>query len=217
MSKGILWDNDGILTDTERLFYEINRDVLAEHGVDLSIENYVEWFLVSNRGAWHVLSARGYAERELSLLRSERNQRYGQLLANKTDLVRPGLAALLTKLRSRARMAIVTASFRDHLELAHRGKSILHHFDVIVTKEHTARSKPAPDCYLNALGKLNLRNRQCIAIEDSPRGLTAALSADLQCIVMRSPFLRDYPFVGAVAVVDDLNELSDALDAFLAS
>ena len=60
MSKGILWDNDGILANTETLFYQTNRELLGEHDVHLTVERYVVWFLVSDIGAWHVLANLGY-------------------------------------------------------------------------------------------------------------------------------------------------------------
>lgn len=215
MSKAILWDNDGVLTDTEQLFYQANREVLARHGVELGTERYIEWFMVANSGAWHLLAERGYDESRLAQLRDERNARYAQALREAGDLVRPGIPALLSRMRARARMAIVTASFGEHLALAHGRQSFLGHFDVIVTREDAALPKPAPDCYLRALDKLALPPSRCIAVEDSPRGLAAAGAAGLPCIVIRSRLLWDYPFAGALAVVDDAAQLEEALDAFL--
>ncbi|WP_367576099.1 HAD-IA family hydrolase [Noviherbaspirillum album] len=59
----------------------------------------------------------------------------------------------------------------------------------MVTREDTKRSKPAPDCYLKALEKMELDSAPCIVIEDSPRGLAAAIAAGLQCIIIRSDLL----------------------------
>ncbi|WP_087687142.1 HAD family phosphatase [Pandoraea sp. PE-S2R-1] len=217
LSKAILWDNDGVLSDTERLFYEVNRDVLAEHGVDLTRERYVDWFLVANLGAWHVLSDRGYPAPELARLRIERNRRYSIALSTANGLTRPGLVPLLTRMKGRARMAIVTASFRDHLALAHGQDAFFEHFEAIFTRETSGQPKPAPDCYLKALDALQLTSDRCVVVEDSPRGLAAACAAGLTCIVIRSELLHDFPFVGAAAVVDNLTELERALDAFLAA
>ncbi|ODP31699.1 hypothetical protein A9762_06550 [Pandoraea sp. ISTKB] len=217
MSKGILWDNDGVLSDTERLFYEANRDVLAEHGVALSRERYVDWFLVANRGAWHMLSEKGYPEMALAKLRAERNRRYTDALSAANGLTRPGVVPLLARMKGRARMAIVTASFREHLRLAHAHGTFFEHFEAIFTRETSGRPKPAPDCYLKALDALQLTRDRCVVVEDSPRGLAAARAAGLACIVIRSELLHDYPFVGASAVVDDMTALERALEAFLAS
>jgi beta-phosphoglucomutase-like phosphatase (HAD superfamily) len=45
MLKAILWDNDGVLSDTERLFFEANRQVLAQHGIVLAHADYVACYL----------------------------------------------------------------------------------------------------------------------------------------------------------------------------
>lgn len=215
--KGILWDNDGVLSDTERLFYEANRDVLAEHGVHLDRALYIEWFLVSNLGAWHVLRQRGYSALELAQLRTERNRRYSAALSAANGLTRQGMMPLLKHIGSRVRMAIVTASFREHLELAHRDAAFFDQFEAILTRETSGRPKPAPDCYLKALETLQLSGDRCIAVEDSPRGLAAARAAGVQCIVIKSELLHDFTFIDAFAVVDSMEELSDALEAFLIS
>lgn len=215
MSKGILWDNDGVLTDTEGLFYEANRELLARHGVVLDAGRYIEWFMVANSGAWHLLAERGYSEAQLALLREERNRRYATALRDAGDLVRPGIPGLLARMRKKARMAVVTASFGEHLQLAHGRQSLLGHFDAVVTREDAALPKPAPDCYLKALSRLGLPGAACIAVEDSPRGLAAASAAGLPCIVIRSRLLEGYRFEGALAVVDDAAQLEDALESFL--
>lgn len=215
MTKGILWDNDGVLSDTEHLFFEANRDLFAEHGVHLSEERYIDWFLVSNCGAWHLLEERGYTDAQLDALRAERNSRYSRTLAAAQGFSRKELLPVIHRLSKQARMAIVTASFREHLELAHMNPAFFDYFEIIITRETAGRPKPAPDCYLRAMSDMKLSNSDCIVVEDSPRGLAAASAAGIKCVVVRSPMLRHYQFNGAVAVVDDIQELSDVLNEFL--
>ena len=59
--KAILWDNDGVLVDTERFYFEANRQKLKELGVELTLEMYQQFFLLDSRGAWHLLDGRGYS------------------------------------------------------------------------------------------------------------------------------------------------------------
>lgn len=55
--QGILWDNDGVLVDTERLFYQANRELFLPFGVDLSERDFYHWYLADHCGAWHFLQA----------------------------------------------------------------------------------------------------------------------------------------------------------------
>lgn len=68
MIKGILWDNDGVLVDTKRLFFKVNREVFANEGITLSVDDFVSWFLEGNRGAWHLLHAKGYSLEQIDYL-----------------------------------------------------------------------------------------------------------------------------------------------------
>ncbi|MFZ6819738.1 HAD family hydrolase [Undibacterium sp. Ji22W] len=214
MKHGILWDNDGVLVDTEGLFYQANRSLFAEHEIDLTPELFFDWFLLENLGAWHLLEARGVGADEIGLLRDERNRRYSALLQSHSDLEIAGINTLLAKLQGKAKMGIVTSSRADHFQLIHRKLTLLQHFDFVVTEENYANSKPAPDPYLLGLEKLAIPREHCLVVEDSPRGLRSAISAGLQCVVIRNQLSRHFSFDGAYRVVDDYSELGKAIDDF---
>ena len=99
MKHGILWDNDGVLVDTEGLFYQANRSLFAEYDIDLTPTLFFDWFLLENLGAWHLLEARGMDAVEIGLLRDERNRRYSELLLSSSDLEIKGIKTLLTSLQ----------------------------------------------------------------------------------------------------------------------
>ncbi|WP_296952009.1 HAD family phosphatase [uncultured Massilia sp.] len=214
--KAILWDNDGVLSDTERLFFEANRRVLAPHGIDLAHADYVAWYLEDARGAWHLLRARGYGEDDIAQVRRARDACYAGLLAEAaTPLGFPGVPAMLARLAPRVAMSIVTASFAEHVALAHRDGGVLEHIGAVFARAPGMRPKPHPDAYLHALQQLGLDAADCIAVEDSPRGLAAARAAGLRCIALRSELLAGYDFDGAWRVVDGHAELERELALLL--
>lgn len=214
--RGILWDNDGVLVDTETLFYEANRRLFAEHDFDLSHQHFFDWFLLENLGAWHILQARGYSDQHISALREQRNDYYAELLAQSQNLLIPGVKQAITAASRFGRMGIVTSSRRDHFEQIHQqlqaqGHDLLQHFDFVVTEGDYRNSKPAPDPYLAGLARIGLQADECLVIEDSPRGLRAALAAGLRCVVVRNAFCVGYDFPGALTVIDHHTELSEML------
>lgn len=215
MIKAILWDNDGVLCDTERLFFEANRRVLNFHGVALTREQYVAWYLEDNRGAWHVLRGRGYHEVQIAQVRTARDNCYARLLSEAGQLCFAGVGPMLSRLAQRVSMSIVTASFAEHVALAHRAGNALDHIDHIIARTDGLRPKPHPDAYVHALDKLGFHACDCIAVEDSPRGLAAARAAGLRCIILRSDLLDGYKFSGAYRVVDSHRQLESELNALL--
>jgi HAD superfamily hydrolase (TIGR01509 family) len=217
MKHGILWDNDGVLVDTEGLFYQANRSLFTEYDIDLTPTLFFDWFLLENLGAWHLLEARGMDAVEIGLLRDERNRRYSELLLSSSDLEIKGIKTLLTSLQNKVKMGIVTSSRPDHFDLIHNKLDLLPHFEFVVTEADYANSKPAPDPYLLGLEKLAIPKKHCLVIEDSPRGLRSAISTGLNCVVIRNHLSRHFAFDGAYRVVDNYTELGTVIEEFFSS
>ncbi|MEC5161066.1 HAD superfamily hydrolase (TIGR01509 family) [Janthinobacterium sp. CG_23.3] len=214
--KGVLWDNDGVLVNTEQLFYETNREVLLEHGIALTRKQFFDWFLCYSYGAWHLLQQKGYSEQRIEALRRERNRRFGEKLAQADNLINSSVDAVLSDLWRRVPMGVVTGSFREHFEQSHRDSRLAGYFDFVVWREMYINEKPEPDSYLMGLERLGLPAHACLAVEDSPRGLRAANAAGLECIVLRTDLTRGHAFDGAFCVVDSMDELRTVLASFVA-
>lgn len=215
MLQGILWDNDGVLVDTERLFYEANRDLFQRHGVALVAQHFFDWYLADNCGAWHLMDPVPGPER-IAVLREERNRAYARRLADEAIPAMDGVAALLAALAPRVRMGVVTSSNADHFHIIHGRLDLLRHFDFVLTGESYADSKPSPEPYLLGLERLGLPAEQCVVVEDSPRGLQAAVAAGIRCIVLRHALTRHRSFPGAYRVVDTMAQLREELELLLA-
>lgn len=206
MFKAIFWDNNGVLVDTEHLYFEATRRVLATVGVALTETLFHNLFLVQNRGAWHLAEALGIAPDALARMRAERDALYGELL-RRDGLVIHGVEAALSQLERRFRMAIVTSSHRDHFETIHRSTNLLHFFDFVLTREHYERSKPDPDPYSTALARTGLHPSECLVVEDSERGLRAAKAAGLACWVIPTALTRAGDFRAADRVLPAVGDV----------
>ncbi|SDA74828.1 MULTISPECIES: HAD family phosphatase [unclassified Janthinobacterium] len=213
--QGVLWDNDGVLVNTEQLFYESNRDLLVPYGIDLTPKQFFDWFLDNNYGAWHVLLGQGHAIELVDRLRAERSRLFARRLRQARQLAMPGIGSVLAALRPHVAMGVVTSAYAQHVEISHAATGLLPHFDFVLTREMYDESKPAPDGYLLGLQHLGLAATDCVAVEDSPRGLRAANAAGLECIVLRNHMNRDYAFDDAFCVVDSVAELGAVLAAFV--
>lgn len=217
MRTAILWDNDGVLVDSEVVFYEANRRYFLRYGIDLSPDLFFEWFMCSGTGAWHLLRAKGWSEKQISIGRQDRNDVYKSLLEYAFDLTQPGIGEILQQFAPRCRMAVVTSSDRRHFVQIHQKTDLLRYFELVIAAGDYRHEKPHPEPYLVALNRLDLSPQACIAVEDSPRGMQAAISAGLPCVVVRSHLTAKHSFEGAYAVVDTAAQLRDVLNEWHAS
>jgi HAD superfamily hydrolase (TIGR01509 family) len=209
-TKAIFWDNDGVLVDTEHLYFQATRDILGSIGIPLTRADYVELFLVQGKGAWHLAEARGVAPGDIDRLRDERNARYSDLLAQPPRLT-AGITTVLEALHGRYVMGIVTSSRKDHFEVIHRTTGLLKYFDFVLTASDFSRVKPDPEPYLRAVARSGVGPEACVAIEDSARGLESAKGAGIGCIVVPTALTQGSNFAGADRVLGSIGEILDVL------
>ncbi len=206
----ILWDNDGVLVDTERWYFEATRKVFADVGINLTVELYFEYFLSHSSGTSKFAFAHGLSDTDIAEMQGVRNERYLRMLEQEQITI-VGVRETLALLRPHFGMGIVTSSRLRHFEAMHRRTGLLEFFDFAITREDYARSKPAPDPYLAAVARSRLSAGRCLAIEDAPRGLIAAQAAMLDCWVIPTELTRRATFSGAARVLDHITDVSALL------
>ena len=208
--KAVFFDNDGVLVETEHLYFRATREIFERRGILLTEEMYVEYFLRQGNGAWFLLEQEDCPPHEIESLRRERNRIYAALLREETVLI-AGVDAALKRLLGNVRMAIVTSSRRDHFDLIHRRTGILTYFDFCLTREDYENAKPDPEPYLQAIKRAGCPAHECLVLEDSERGLMAAAAAGLRCIVIPRDMTRNGDFAKAYRVKRNLAEAVDEI------
>ena len=209
-TKAIFWDNDGVLVDTEHLYFQATQHVLASIGLPLTREDYIELFLVQGRGAWHFAEEQGVAPPEIERLRNARNALYGDWLAQGPRVL-PGVTQVLDALHGKYMMGIVTSSRKDHFDVIHRNTDLLKYFDFVLTAADFERVKPDPEPYRRAVERSGVDRQACVAIEDSARGLESARGAGIGCIVVPTALTQGSNFAGADRILGSIAEILDVL------
>jgi HAD superfamily hydrolase (TIGR01509 family) len=211
MLKAILWDNDGVLVDTEHLYFRACREALARVDVELSEERYIDLFLKKSEGLLRMISEHGVGESEAELLRRWRDARYIELLGEGITVIE-GVSDVLRTLHGKVQMGIVTGSRRRHFETIHAKTDLLPYFDFVLVREDYGESKPDPEPYLEAMRRNGLEAAECLVVEDSDRGLRAALAAGVRCAVIPQGMTRGLDFSGALRVLASIGEIPDLVD-----
>ncbi len=211
MYKAVFWDNDGVLVDTEKFYFQANAFILKQHGINLSLQNYIDFFLKNNTGAWHLLGEIAGDKIFIDKLRDERNKIYCSLLETE-DLRIEGIKKTLKHLSKRYIMAIVTSSRKEHFDVIHKRTGYLKYFNFSLVREDYGNSKPDPEPYLKALSIAKVLPEEALVIEDSERGLISAKSAGLDCWIIKNDLNAAYSnFEKADNIFNRIEEILDFL------
>ncbi|MBU1099686.1 MAG: HAD family phosphatase [Bacteroidetes bacterium] len=208
--KAIFFDNDGVLVDTEKYYFQATKEILSEVGIHITRDDFIKYFLKQSKGAWHLVKAKGYSDSAIANLRERRNELYNELL-KKENLIIPGVEKTIKTLAKDFKLAIVTSSRADHFNTIHQSTNILSYFNFILTREDYKNSKPDPEPYLLAHQKSGLTKNECIIVEDSERGLEAAKAANIDCIAIPTELTESCEFDGAIVRLNSIIELLDYL------
>jgi HAD superfamily hydrolase (TIGR01509 family) len=208
--RAILFDNDGVLIDTEHLYYRANREILGKAGINLTEEMFIEYFLRQGEGLWKLLPAADYSPEEVEVFRNDRNRLYFSMLKNISGLI-TGVSETIRLLKGRFTIGIVTSCRRSHFDMMHAQTDIIPLFDFVLTRENYEHSKPHPEPYLTALDRAGVAPEEALVVEDSERGLAAAKRAGIDCVVIPRGLTAGGSFAGAITVLDSIMALPEIL------
>ena len=210
MKKYILFDNDGVLVDTEIWYFEANKKALKELGLTLHMDTYQE-IMARGGTAWEVAIAQGIETSIIDKKRVQRDIYYQDFLQTK-NLEIPKVKKVLADLSKRFKMAIVTTSRRVDFELIHKKRGISDFMQFVLCVEDYNRAKPYPDPYLKGLELFKASNEQTIVVEDSQRGLSSAVNAKIECVIVKNDFTKTHDFSKANYFIDNLEQLETILN-----
>jgi HAD superfamily hydrolase (TIGR01509 family) len=208
--KAILWDNDGVLVDTEKYFYEAARIILKEAGLAFTKQMFTEFVLVKAIGPWHLLKEHGYNDATILRMKAKRDDLYMHYLLTE-DILIDGVDEILEELSGKLSMGIVTSSIPRHFYAIHSRTKILKYIDFVITPQDYKMYKPHPEPYLTGWKKTGVEKKQCVVVEDSRRGMLSARSAGLECIVIPNEMTIHSDFSEADVLLHNLMGLKNLL------
>jgi len=205
LKKYLLFDNDGVLVETEKYYYEANVKALGEFGLNLTFDIYME-IMARGGTAWEVAKKAGYSKKEIDKKREQRDIYYQEFIKNENIEIE-GVVEVLKELSKTYKMGVVTTSRRVDFDLIHKNLNIVKYMDFTLCVEEYTRSKPHPDPYLAGMKKFNAKKEECLIIEDSQRGLTSAVNAGIECVVVANAFTATHDFSQASYKIKSIKEL----------
>lgn len=221
MIKAIFFDFNGVIIDDETIQMNAYREVMKEHGIDLT----EEWYF----------SALGMDDKTFVRAMFERAQKpisdeiHASILAAKTALHRtmieeelplfPGVLNFIKSVAREFEIGLVSMANQEEIGYVFERAHLNPLFSVLVMSDDVSVCKPAPDCYRRGLEKLNekrqserrlpLLSTECLAIEDSPPGIQSARVAGMHTLGVTNTVSEDaLREVGAEVVTKSLADWS---------
>jgi HAD superfamily hydrolase (TIGR01509 family) len=212
--RSVVFDLDGLMIDTEPIFEESARRLLARRERTLLPHVLQAMMGTPARDALKLFAeAHGLCE-TVEELRMESSRLFAEVLGEKAVPLMPGVLELLDRLeRKGTPRAVATSSSRRYVERILMPHNLLHCFAFVLTCDDVTYGKPAPEIYEKAAARFGHAAAEMLVLEDSPNGLRAAKAAGARCIVVPHALIPLNDLAGADAVLPSLMapELLDLL------
>lgn len=208
----LIFDMDGTLLDTEPLYTEATQKVLDPYGATYTLElkrrciggdSHNSAQIVIDAFELPVTSDVFLKEREVHLM---------ALFPGAPEM--PGTGAFIEALAAKGiALGLATSSHRHLVDVKFNHRPWAKHFSVLVCGDDAElnRGKPAPDIFQLCAARLGVSPSDCIAFEDSPNGVTAAIAAGMQVVAINSPYVEPGALSDAVCSIDHYDELGSML------
>jgi HAD superfamily hydrolase (TIGR01509 family) len=212
MIRAMIFDMDGLMIDTEHLYWEVGRELAREHGKTVSDQT-----LRKMMGRDRLASSRIFAEETGVPLAAEqvmvlREQKMLERFRRGGIEPMPGLREILARFHGRLRLGVATSSPRVLVEAALPAINVQTYFDAITAGDEITRGKPDPEIYLKTMSKLGTKPEETVVLEDVPAGALAGMRAGAHVIAVPSPLTAQEDFSQVAKVrVRDLFEAAEQI------
>lgn len=209
--RGLVFDFDGLICDTETSSFEIARDIYAEHGVELTLARWQDRIGTHGRHWLADLEAAVGPLDDFEALVDRRRIAHHERL--QAEQAMPGVDRFTARAVEAGLVLAVASSssagwVTDHLDRL----GLLDRFSAISTSEDGVPAKPEPEVYERALAAIGVQADEAIAFEDSANGVAAAKAAGIFCVAVPNRMTKDMDLSAADLVVDSFLEIDlDAL------
>lgn len=185
--KAVIFDMDGLLFDTEIVYYEASQMVADQMGFPYDKELYLKYLGVSDEEVWanyHQIFA-SFGKNNVQKFINDAYEETIRRFSLGAVQLKPGVIELLDFLEEHRIPKVVASSNQRHIiELLLEKNQLTNYFETIVSAENVKRAKPDPEIFLLAHEYLGTKKQETLVLEDSKNGILAATSAEIPVIMI---------------------------------
>ncbi|CAI6056152.1 Phosphoglycolate phosphatase [Paenibacillus sp. JJ-100] len=207
--QGVIFDMDGVLIDSEPIYFEIERSSFDHFGAAVTVEEHHSFVGVTLESMWQQVINKYQVKVPLEEILVYHQQHVMEQMLAHTELVgMPGVERWVQWLHEQQiPIAVASSSPRALIDLIMEKTGLGSYFEVRMTGEEVEHGKPAPDIFLAAAERIGISPEHCLVIEDSRNGVQAAKSAGMRCIGYRNPGSGDQNLSKADVQISSYDEL----------
>lgn len=181
--KGVLFDMDGVIFDTEKAYLDTWTKVFKSYGYDLKRETYISIMGTGRDNAVRTFKNAFGDDLPIEEMYKDKDRILKEIIESGRVPMKKGAVEILTYLReSNIRTALATSARMWRAETQLKMAGIKELFDDVVCGDEINNLKPDPEIFLKAAEKIGVNPSECIVIEDSPAGIKAAYNAGMFAI-----------------------------------
>jgi HAD superfamily hydrolase (TIGR01509 family) len=198
--EAVLFDFDGVLAETENVHVAAWERLFGAMGWDVDPATCARAAEEDDRAFLaDVFAGRGVVEGDVEGWVRRKRDLTREILGDAPRLHR-GVARLVAALRGRARLAVVSTTWRENIDAVLGPAGLRDAFELIVAKEDVRSVKPDPEAYRTAVEGLGVPAQAAVAVEDSPTGLASARAAGVRVVLVghrrpEGPWAEGSPFL----------------------
>ncbi|MBB3869324.1 putative hydrolase of the HAD superfamily [Parageobacillus toebii NBRC 107807] len=206
MIKAIVFDFDGLIVDTESVWFDVFKEVMIEYDCDLKLEDFAICIGTTDDILYERLAQIAHKPIDRTEISRKTRERYQDKMSH-LQLREGVLDYLQTAKNLSLKIGLASSSSRRWIEGFLEKFGIKEFFDVIKTSDDVKRVKPDPELYLRAIQDLGVEGHEALAFEDSKNGLTAAIKAGLHCVIVPNPVTSFLDFSGHLYRLSSMGEI----------
>jgi len=210
MIQTVIFDMDGVIIDSEPVYFKIDKQMFEELNIAVSFEEHCSYVGTSSQNMWNaIIMKHGIADQAEELMKKEYSL-YLEHLANADDL-QPidGVVELINELyANNFKLVLASSSRMDTIDLVLDKFNLAELFMAKVSGFELVHSKPHPEIFLKSAQLIKSKPAECIVIEDSKNGVTAAKAAGMKCIGFLNPSSGDQDLSNSDVVIRSFRDLN---------
>lgn len=184
----VIFDCDGVLVETEEIYFNMNRAFIRERAGDFDLKYYERFIGLASDLMWGELKAKFDLKESVPELIALEKENKTRALASASLRRVEGVADFIQELRAAGiSLSVASSGRKDNVHSILEKIALKDNFSVIVTGEDITRGKPAPDIFLKAAELSGFAPEQSIVIEDSRNGTLGAKAAGMRCVGYINP------------------------------
>ena len=210
MIQTVIFDLDGVIIDSEPIYFSIEKEMFKELNIEVSFEEHCGYVGTSSRNMWEAIIEKYRLPYKAEVLVKKESDAYLQHLKSQTNLYPiNGVSELIKDLyKENLKIWLASSSHMEVIDIIVDRFQLSEFFIGKISGTNLEFSKPHPEIFLKVAKLADSKPEECVVIEDSENGVTAAKSAQMKCIGFANPNSGMQNLTKADLIITSFKELN---------